>query len=185
MMVFEKVSPENTVSTLKLAFEKAKTLGGDVVLATTSGASVFTAIDISKEAGYTGKLIAVTHAYGSREPGKNRLSEENRRKLEAAGVTLVTAGHALSGVERGISEKFGGVYPTEIIANALRMLCQGMKVCVEIGTMAIDAGQIEYGRPIIAIGGTGNGLDTACVITPAYSAKIFETNVHEILCKPY
>jgi len=185
MTIFEQVSPENTIPTLKIAIEQAKTLATDIVLSTTSGASVFTALDIAKELNYTGKIIAVTHVYGMSAPGKNSLSEENRKKLEAAGVTLVTAGHALSGVERSISGKFGGVYPTEIIANALRMLCHGVKVCVEIGTMSLDAGQIEYGHPVVAIAGTGSGLDTACVITPSYSAKIFETRLHELLCKPY
>jgi len=105
--------------------------------------------------------------------------------LEDAGAIIVTAAHALSGTERAISGKFGGAYPVEIMAHTLRMFCQGMKVCVEVATMALDAGAIKSPRPVIALGGTGSGLDTACVITPGYSAKIFETRVHEILCKPY
>ena len=120
-----------------------------------------------------------------REPGKNTLSAGDRKTLEDGGVAVITAGHALSGVERAISGKFSGAYPTEIIAHSLRMLSQGVKVCVEIGAMAMDAGHTEHARPVVAIGGTGLGLDTACVMTPSYSAKIFDTRVHEILCKPY
>ena len=51
--------------------------------------------------------------------------------------------------------------------------------------MALDAGAVKMPRPVIALGGTGRGLDTACVITPGYTAKIFDTRIHEILCKPY
>ena len=84
-----------------------------------------------------------------------------------------------------MSGKFGGVYPVEIMAHTLRLFCQGVKVCVEIGAMALDAGAIQAPRAVVALGGSGEGLDTACVITPGYSAKIFETRVHELLCKPY
>ena len=185
MIVYEKASPENTAPTLRVATEKAQALSTDLVLSTTTGASAFAALEAARASGYTGKLIVVTHAFGTKEPGENRLSREDRQRLEDAGVTLVTAAHALSGVERAISGRFGGAYPTEIIAHALRMLCHGVKVCVEIGAMALDAGQIVYGQPVVILGGTGSGLDTACLVTPAYSAKIFDTKVHEILCKPY
>jgi hypothetical protein len=107
------------------------------------------------------------------------------RALLDGGATLVTAAHALSGVERGISARFDGAYPAELIANALRMLSQGVKVVVEIGCMALDAGAIEYGRDIVCVGGTGKGLDTACVMRPAHANGIFDTKIHEILCMPY
>ena len=185
MKVFEKASPENTLPTLKIAIEKAMELSTDIIFSTTTGASAFTALEVAKELNYTGKLIAVSHVWGMSEAGKNTLSNEDRQKLEEAGMIIVTAGHALSGVERAISGKFGGAYPTEIIAHALRMISAGVKVCVEIGAMAMDAGKSKYGLPVVTIGGTGRGLDTACLITPSYSSKIFETRVHEIMCKPY
>ena len=185
MTVYENASPENTIPTIKTAMKKANELSTDIILSTTTGASALKALEIAREVGYAGRIVVVSHVWGMREPGKNTLSAEDRKTLEDGGVAVVTAGHALSGVERAISGKFNGAYPAEIIAHALRMLSQGVKVCVEIGAMAIDAGQVEYSRPVVAIGGTGLGLDTACVITPSYSAKIFETRVHEILCKPY
>ena len=90
----------------------------------------------------------------------------------------------LSGAERGMSRKFGGVYPMEIIANTLRMLGQGTKVCVEISVMALDAGLIPYGEDVIAVGGTDEGADTAIILRPAHAADIFDTWISEILCKP-
>jgi len=186
MTIFEKVSSENTPVTLKLAFGKAKELSTDIILSTTSGASAVAAVEIASAIGFKGRIIVITHVWGMKAPGENNLSEENRKKLEASdSVIIVTAGHALSGVERSISGKFGGIYAVELMAHTLRMLCQGIKVCVEIGAMALDAGALREARAVIALGGTGRGLDTACVITPGYSAKIFETRIHEILCKPY
>ena len=123
--------------------------------------------------------------YGIAEPGENELPEHVRKDLEAAGVTVVTAAHALSGGERGMSKRFGGVSPVEVVAYALRMFGQGMKVCVEIGLMALDCGSIPYGKPVVAVAGTAYGADTACVLTPAYTANLLDTKVHTVLCKPW
>ena len=185
MLIFEKISPENTATTLQLAFNKAIELSADIVLSTTTGASALAAVEQAASTGFQGRIIVVTHVWGMKNSGENELLEENRQKLEDSGALIVTAAHALSGTERAISGKFGGAYPVEIMAHTLRMFSQGVKVCVEIATMALDAGAIKTPKPIVSIGGTGSGLDTACVITPGYSAKIFDMRVHEILCKPY
>jgi hypothetical protein len=185
MLVFEKISPENTAVALRIAFDKAKELSTDIVLSTTTGASAVSAMELAAAANFKGRVIVVTHVWGVKSAGEQELPEEKRKKLEKAGAHIVTAAHALSGVERAISGMFGGAYPVEIMAHTLRMLSQGVKVCVEITTMALDAGALTHPCPVVALGGTGYGLDTACVITPGYSAKIFEARVHEILCKPY
>ncbi|MCL1838362.1 MAG: hypothetical protein FWG47_03485 [Propionibacteriaceae bacterium] len=185
MLVFDSVSPQNTEPTLQIAFAKAMELSTDVIVATTTGTSAFAALDKAIELDFAGKIVAVSHAWGKFNPGENSLSDASRITLEAAGAIVVTAGHALSGAERSISGKFSGAYPVEIIAHALRMLSAGVKVCVEIGAMTLDAGRATYGRPVVAIAGTGRGLDTACVLTPSYSAQLLDTRVHEILCKPY
>lgn len=104
--------------------------------------------------------------------------------LEAKGVRIVTAAHALSGAERALSRNFSGVYPVEIVAHTLRMLSQGTKVCVEIGMMAMDCGAVECGKPVVAVAGTGRGADTAVILTPAYTADFLSTKIHEMLCKP-
>lgn len=90
----------------------------------------------------------------------------------------------LSGAERGISRKFSGAYPVEIMAHTLRMFGQGTKVCVEIAMMALDNGAIELNKPVVCVGGSARGADTACIITPAYTADCLDTKIHEILCKP-
>ncbi len=185
MRIFETVSPDNTNAAIDIAIAKARKLSADIVVSTTSGASAVLCAEKKAAAGCNGTLIAVSHVWGMKAAGENSLTGDNRKKLTDAGVIIVTAAHALSGVERAISGKFGGAYPVEIMAHTLRMFSQGVKVCVEIGAMALDAGAITEPQPVIALGGTGRGLDTVCLLTPGYSARIFETRIHEILCKPY
>jgi len=185
MKVFEKPGPHNTEDACRIAVERAMKTQASIVAASTEGNAGVQVCKTAKEMGYTGKIVIVTHAYGSKEPGKNVLKDENRETISSYGAQFVTAAHALSGVERGMSSKFQGVYPAEIIANSLRMVCHGLKVSVEIGCMALDAGAIDYGTEVICMGGTGRGLDTAVVMTPSHAGRIFETKIHEILCMPY
>ena len=72
----------------------------------------------------------------------------------------------------------------EVAAHALRILGQGMKVCVEISMMAADAGLVELHEPIVAVAGTGHGADTAVVIRPAPTAEFLDSKVDRIICMP-
>ena len=184
MLLFEKAGTENTAAALALAVEAAKKAGLDMVVATTSGGNVPLLLELAERANYEGKIVAVTHAFGSKEKGKNLLEPAKMQEFRDKGVTVVTAAHALSGAERGISKKYSGIYPVEIVANTLKMLGQGTKVCVEIAMMALDNGAIDYGKQVIAIGGSGRGADTVCRLTPEYTADLMGTKIHEILCKP-
>jgi len=185
MKVFEKPGPGNTDEACKIAIEKAMHLSVPIIAASTEGDAGARLCAIAKEMGFNGDIVVVTHAYGSRKPGENALKDENRKAMTESGARLVTAAHALSGVERGMSSRFQGVYPAEIMANSLRILSQGIKVVVEIGSMALDAGAIAYGPDIVCMGGTGKGLDTAVVMKPAHASAIFDTKIHEVLCMPY
>ena len=176
---FSKRGPENTSKTVELARAAARERGiGHIVVASNSGETAQLLLN-SDEA-----VVCVTHAYGYREKGKNEMPDGMRERLQKAGIRVVTASHVLSGVERGISNHSKGMYPAEIISYSLRMFGQGVKVCVEIATMALDAGQIPYGEKIVAIGGTELGADTAVVMTPAHANEIFRTYIHEVICKP-
>lgn len=184
MILFETTGPDNTVETLKIAVKKAMENEFDIVAATSSGDTIFQLKEIADSMGFKNNIIAVRYVYGMKEKGKNVMSDEAYNQLLEKGIKVVTAAHALSGAERGLSGKFTGVYPVEIIAAALRMFGQGTKVCVEIALMALDSGNITYGKPVVCIGGSSHGADTACVITPGYTACLLETKVNEILCKP-
>ena len=185
MTTFPHPGKENTNETLSLAMDYAKAHDLDLVLATCTGATVQAALAMAAEKDYKRPLVAVTHVYGMAEPGVNELPEDLRRELAQQGVRFVTAAHALSGGERGLSKRFGGGNPVELVAHTLRMLGQGAKVCVEIALMALDAGTIPHGKPVVAVGGTAYGADTALVLTPAYTANLLDTHIHTLLCKPW
>ncbi len=180
IMYFNSVGRANTKETADLALKAAveKSIKY-IVVASSSGDTTKLLINTDGL-----DIICVTHANGYPEPGKNEMSEDSRNELENLGIKVLTTSHVLSGAERGISKTFGGAYPVEIIAHSLRILGQGTKVCVEVSIMALDAGLIPYGEPIIAIGGSGKGADTAVVITPSHASSVFETKIHEIICKP-
>lgn len=122
---------ENTAKTIEIATQAIKNYDiRHVVLATTTGytAQCFPALDGVN-------VVCIPHAYGFKEPGKNELTDETIQQLREKGFQVYASSHALSGAERGITGKFGGVAPVEIIAHTLRFFGQGMKVCVEIAAM--------------------------------------------------
>ena len=148
----------------------------NIVVATTTGGNL-TYLEDEKDL----HIVGVTNAY---DQGQNQMREEVRKHFEEAGMDIVTAGHALSGAERCFSTYFGGYGPTEIVANTLRMFSQGVKVCVEVSTMALDAGKIPYQEKIVAIAGSGRGADTVVLLTPSYTKSILDTKVHKIIEMP-
>lgn len=171
---------ENTQYTVKEALKTAKERGIKyIVVASNTGETA----DCFKNSGLN--IIVVTHFSGFEKKGEIQMHEDKRKELESCGMKVVTSTHALSGIERGMSKKFGGIYPSEIVAATLRMLGQGTKVCVEIVVMALDAGAIPYGEEVIAVGGTVKGADTAIIIKPENATEIFDVKICEIICKPY
>lgn len=185
MLTFETKGIENTNRTLEIALKEANERQTDIVVATTGGNTAKALKELADQLNFQGKIIAVTHAYGFSKPGENTISREFREELKGMGVILVTASHVLSGAERGLSNKYHGVYPVQIIADTLRMLSQGVKVCVETSVMALDAGELDYGKPIVCIGGSGRGADTVAIVTPAHANHILDTKINAIIAKPF
>jgi hypothetical protein len=178
---FDQPGKTNTSRTLKAAAERGRALGLDeIVLATTSGETARKALELCE--GF--KLTAVTYHCGFKEPFESVLPEDVRRELTDRGVRVVTATHALSGAERGLSKKHAGLYPVLLVADTLKLFGQGTKVAVEVAVMAADAGALS-GRDVVAVGGSSQGADTALVLKPAHAARIFELKIREVVCKPF
>ncbi|MCL1913132.1 MAG: hypothetical protein FWG10_04485 [Eubacteriaceae bacterium] len=185
MIIFEKPGRGNTGRAIEITLQKAIETGYPILAASSTGASALLLCEEAVKAGAANPVVVVTHAFGFAEPGKNTITEEDREKIAGYGAKVVTSTHSLSGVERAMSAQFKGVYPAEIMSQTLKVICQGAKVVVEIGAMAMDAGALRPGEPVIAIAGTGRGYDTAIVMAPSHANRIFDTRIHEILCKPY
>ncbi|MBI5000022.1 MAG: hypothetical protein HZB92_00625 [Euryarchaeota archaeon] len=180
MKVFDKPGPQNTAEAVKLAAQRARELGiKELVVASNTGRVARAALDAFKG----GKVIVVTRHSGFSEPWKNEMPNDVYRDLISRGAFVHTGTHVLSGIERSFNSQFKGVYPTQIVAETLRLFGQGTKVCVEVAIIASDGGLLS-GSMMVAVGGTGEGADTALVLTPSTSNRFLELRIHEIICKP-
>lgn len=178
---FDNQGKVNTERTLEIAKARAEELGIKTILvATTTGETGARAAEFFQ--GYN--LVVVTHSTGLRGPNEQELGEENRAAIERAGVKILTCQHAFGGVGRAVRKKLGTYELEEIIAYALRIFGEGMKVVCEIALMAADAGLVRTDEEVIAIAGTGRGADTAVVLVPANAQTFFDMRIQEILCKP-
>jgi len=179
---WESAGAESTERTLKLSLQRARASHVDlIVFASTTG---YTA-RLMLEQDLAGlRVVCVTHEAGFRSPGEVELDREVERKLAAHGIPVLRTTHLLGGIDRALRLSFGGVFPSEIVANTLRMFGQGTKVAVEIACMALDAGLLPYGRKVVSIAGTAKGADTSLILIPAHAREFFNTRILEIICKP-
>ena len=182
VVYFQNAGKENTGVLLSLVKEYAEKEGlKDIVVASTTGETGAKASEVFK--GYN--VVVVTHCFGFQRLGENELKENYKREILENGAKLFTGTHALSSVERAIRKNFGTIEPLELIANTLRLMGEGAKVCVEITLMAADAGLIPADRDIIAIAGTSRGADTALRIQPANTSRFFDLKIREVIAKPF
>jgi len=178
---FEKPGAENTEKTLKIARKRAEELGiKTIVVASTVGDTAVRAMDVFKDC----KVIVVTHVAGMRQPDFQEFEENNKKIVEDKGGIVLTTTHALGGLSKAMRKKYETFVLGEVIADALRIFGQGIKVVCEIAAMAADAGLVRTDEDIIAIAGSGRGADTAALITPANTHDFFDLKVREVLCKP-
>ena len=179
---YRKSGKVNTRDVLQAGGRRAAELAIETILV--PSVSGKTALIANEMLGNSVRIIAVTHVTGFQGPNIQEMSAGNRKRLESAGVRIVTGQHAFGGVGRAVRNKLGTYQVDEIMAWTLRTFGQGTKVAVEIALMAADAGLVRSDDDIISMGGTGEGVDTALVIRPANSFRFFELKVREVICKP-
>ena len=178
-MYFEKPGKHNTKEVVELVLKKAQENDiSTIVVASCSGATARLFMDKGLN------VVCVTHQVGYAKAGVDEMPPEEREFLIRNGIKVLTTTHLFAGVDRALRFKFQGVYPGEIIASVLRMFGQGVKVCVEIAVMALDAGVIPFGEDVIAVAGTATGADAAVLLQPAHSQNFFDTSIKEIICMP-
>jgi hypothetical protein len=177
----------------------------DVVVASTRGGTGLAASRLFK--GLNANLVVVGHSVGSREANENRFSIDAKREIEESGGLVLCSTMLFHNINDAIQSKVGSAverlianalnvtgmesgrrisgFTTEtVIADTLRMMGQGTKVCVEIVAMACDNGLIESGKNVLAVAGTGRGADTVLVIRSANSRRFFDMKIVEVIAKP-
>ncbi|CAF30461.1 conserved hypothetical protein [Methanococcus maripaludis S2] len=181
---FEFAGVKNTENTLKYAIERAKLGISDIVVASSYGETAKMLFDMLEKENLNVNVVVVTYHQGFSGPDVVAMPENVKKDLEKRGATVFSGTHALSGVERGISKRFGGYGPVEVIAQTLKTLGQGVKVCYEVTVMAADAGLVSTKKEIIAIGGSSRGADSAVVIRPSNMNTFFDIELRELICMP-
>jgi hypothetical protein len=178
---FEKKGAINTEKTLELARKRADELGiKKVVVASNTGKTGLMAAEVFKGL----RVIVVTHSTGFGRDNEQEMKDDVRKRLEGMGVCVYTGTHAFGGIGRAVRKKLNTYQVDEIIAYALRIVCEGFKVACEISVMAADAGLVRTDEEIISIAGSGRGADTAVVLRPAHVQTFFDMEILEIICKP-
>jgi hypothetical protein len=179
---FQNPGAENTADTLAAAFDRAIELGlGHVVVASSSGQTGLKALKQARAKGYQGKVVVVGHHYGYDGPGMQKMTGETRQELESNGAQVFIGTHILASITRSFRLKWQGIGMLEVVAETLRRVSTGAKVCVEISIMAADAGLIPVDQDIVAVAGRAGGADTALVIRPANMNSFFDLKFKEII----
>jgi hypothetical protein len=175
IVYFEAGGKENTAETLRLAKERAQARGiGKVVLASTRGDTARAALDAFAGSGV--QMVVVPWQFGMAD--ENPFPSDLVPQIEAKGHRV----HF--GTMLFHTDDFYGTKAPKAMANILRTLCQGIKVCVEITLMACNGGLVQSGEKVIAVAGTGKGADTAVVALAAPTMKLSSMRIQEIICKP-
>jgi len=213
---FERPGLSNTEKVIKLCKQRTRDLGiRFVVVASLTGDSALKAAKAFKDLGVTiasvrylpgGAWTVKEEPYGAYKAipelrkmrqewikkGLERVpieySKKNSEELTKLGVRIVGGTPTLWNVDRSLMAKFGGVSTQEIVNETLRLVCPGFRVCVEVALMAADNGAIPTSEETIVMAGTERGLDTAVIVKPSYSVKMFDLydgmEIREIICKP-
>jgi len=179
---FDKVGPENTEACIDL-LEKAAAQGYQhlVVASTTGDSGTRAARRLARQ---DINLVVVGHSVGFKGPNIDEFLPEHDQEITSLGGKVLKATILTHSLDTSIAEQFKGSAPTLLIANTLRRLGQGIKVCVEIVMEAVDAGLIPEEAEVVAAGGTARGWDTVAIIKSAASKRFLKLAVLEIWAKP-
>jgi uncharacterized protein len=179
---FEKPGKGNTARCIDIVAGLAGEGYTHVVVATTGGE---TALAVARKLeGKGAAVVAVTHNVGYSGPNEDECPGNARQELASLGVRVFTGTILTRGIEAALMKKHQGIYPGYIVAQSLRMLCQGVKVAVEIVAEASDAGMLPEGVDVVAVAGTGKGADTVCIIEAHPSDRFFDIRVKQVVAKP-
>jgi uncharacterized protein len=116
------------------------------------------------------------------------ISPETMARLEEKGVPVIRGTIPFFGPSFSMRIHLGHISSLDIMAKTLELFSPGTLVGMECVLMAVDAGAIPEGIPVICCAGTERGLDTAWIVRSAASANVFHPErgfrFIELLAKP-
>lgn len=191
---FDSSGAENTDEVIQAVTERLdESEIKTVVVASSTGE---TAIKFAQSLKGAARIICVSDPpwdIGKFSDSPGRMAPENNARLESLGVEIIDyIPYASVAYSWQASENvYGALDLLVLIFDAFRMEGgNGLKVAIEVGLMATNAGKIKAGEDIIAVGGTERGADTAIVLKAAFSQNILSKEpserleVREILAMP-
>jgi hypothetical protein len=182
VLYFKKVGPDNTEACLDL-LAKAKDEGfKHFVVASTTGETGAKAARRLCELDLN--LVVVGHSVGFRGPNVDEFLPEYEQEILDQGGKVFKGTILTHSLETSVAEMFKGSAPTLLIANTLRRLGHGIKVCCEIVMEAVDAGLIPEGEEVVAAAGSARGWDAVALLRAAASKRFLSLVVLEIWAKP-
>jgi uncharacterized protein len=179
---FAEVGPKNTQACLELLDKAAAEGFQHVVVASTTGDSGVQAA--RRLSGQSLNLVVVGHSVGFKGPNIDEFRPEHQEEIIRLGGQVLKATILTHSLETSLADQFKGSAPTLLIANTLRRLGHGIKVCCEIVMEAVDAGLIPEESEVVAAGGTARGWDTVAILKSAASKRFLKLSVLEIWAKP-
>lgn len=179
---FPETGPQNTPACLDL-LDKAVAAGFQhMVVASTTGDSGVQAA--RRLADQNINLVVVGHSVGFKGPNIDEFLPAHQEEIIRLGGKVLKATILTHSLETSLADQFKGSAPTLLIANTLRRLGQGIKVCCEIVMEAVDAGLIPEEAEVVAAGGTARGWDTVAILKSAASKRFLKLSVLELWAKP-
>lgn len=179
---FDKTGPENTPACLELLARAQAEGYKHFVVASTTGNTGAQAARLL--AGKGVNLVVVGHCVGFKGPNIDEFQEEHYQQIIELGGRVFKGTILTHSLETSIADQFKGSAPTILIANTLRRLGHGIKVCCEIVMEAVDAGLIPEGEEVVAMAGTAWGADTVALVRAAASKRFLNLMILEIWAKP-
>ena len=99
-----------------------------ILIASSSGKSALKLREAIDDDNIT--IINVSHNVGFSGDNESDISDEMIEKLENVGVKTYQGLHAFSGAARGVTNKYGGYSPLDVVADTLRMFSHGVDTAV-------------------------------------------------------
>ncbi len=183
---FKEQGAVNTKKALEVARKYADEFSiKDIIIASTTGMTAQKSVEYFSPNEFN--IVIMTHSYYFTGLNKRQeFPEKVMKDLEEKGFKVFSTTHALGAVSRSYRLSLNQWPPVELMAKYLRQnFCQGIKVCMEIAAMAVDAGLIpDIERDVICVAGTGRGADTVCLIKPMPTGMFDKLRVKMIFAKP-
>jgi hypothetical protein len=190
---FQEYGEKNTPVVIEAVAQRLE--AGDLQTVVVASSTGKTAIELAEGIKGRARVLCVSDPpWAVRQfPESPGISQENRTQLEALGVEVIDdVPYASMAYSWKASENVYGALDLLVVAfDAFRLVGgNGLKVAIEVGLMATNAGKLPPGEEVIAVGGTGRGADVAIVLKTAFSCDIFARDpekrpeVREILAMP-